>query len=893
MSRQRPEKIAKGEVLGGFRVIRTLGEGGMGTVYLAEQVRLQREVALKVLHPKLVKRNREFVGRFLREAALAAKLNHANVIQVIDAGQEEGLYFLAMEKVEGWSVHHLLKEGGALPEAVALEIARQTALALEAARAVQLIHRDIKPDNLILTREGVVKVADFGLAKNTAAASNLTRAGILMGTPAYLSPEQVQGGEADHRSDLYALGISLYEMAIGSKPFRAETVMALLMKHVMDPLPDPREVNPTLSDAFMDLLHACTAKDPARRFPTARALIQAIETQTPGQDGRKILSAFLLLRFPEDAAMERPSERLRARRLLDEAKLRIKEKDFEEAAGLLRGEGRAAGRAAPKPGDPATAPTGTLEIGGANAGVSGGAPPRRDPFEAVRRALSRSDAAGAKKALFEARRAVAGASVRDEDKALEQEVRYLEFLDKGRSFQKACKWEEGEVAFSRARALFDRKEARVGLARMRFQIWWNRSREAREAGDVKKEWKYLREAEGVLAEEGLALERSFRERFEAVEKAQTRRRDFHALVKEGKGFETAADWSRARESYRKALDLADGEGEKSALAQRLAYVGKREDRHLDDLLSRVEACASAGEMARAREVLEAYVSVRKADPAARQLQEQIAGLPDGARPRKRMSGHWTVVEWSRDGSRMVLVPAGRFPRGSGNGQQDEGPPAEVVLGGFLVDVTPVTNARYGNFLAWLEENPFPHRYCHPLEPPGKDHTPAFWNEEPWNRPGHPVVGIDWFDAWAYAHWAGKTLPTEAQWEKAARGPTPRSYPWGEASVEVSRCLCFDVGAGSTAPPSDRPKGASPYGVLDMAGNVLEWCLDYYDAAFYTRPRSRQKDPWNAEAAPRRSLRGGSWVSVAKCCRTTFRDADHPTRRNQSIGMRCVVPVVGS
>ncbi|MHC4779288.1 MAG: serine/threonine-protein kinase, partial [Planctomycetota bacterium] len=153
----------------------------MGTVYLAHQVRLQRNIALKVLHSRLLRKNREFIGRFLREAALAAKLNHPNVIQVIDAGEENGTYFMAMEQVEGKSVLDLLKAGGGFPETVAVEVARQTAQALDAAHRCQLIHRDIKPDNLILTMEGVVKVADFGLAKNTGAASNLTRAGILMG----------------------------------------------------------------------------------------------------------------------------------------------------------------------------------------------------------------------------------------------------------------------------------------------------------------------------------------------------------------------------------------------------------------------------------------------------------------------------------------------------------------------------------------------------------------------------------------------------------------------------------------------------------------------------------------------------------------------------------------
>ncbi|MHC5037033.1 MAG: bifunctional serine/threonine-protein kinase/formylglycine-generating enzyme family protein [Planctomycetota bacterium] len=925
--------VKEGDEIAGFRVIRKIGEGGMGTVYLATQIRLQREIALKILHPRLVRKNQEFVGRFLREAALAAKLNHPNVIQVIDAGEAENRHFMAMEKVEGKSVIELLDAGGAFPETVALEIARQTAKALEAARQHQLIHRDIKPDNLILTREGVVKVADFGLAKNLGASTHLTRAGILMGTPAYISPEQVQGAQADHRSDIYALGITMYEMTVGEKPFRAESIMALLMKHVVDPIPDPRTINPTLSGAFVQVLKAMTAKNPEDRILTATDLVKRIEALPLPPDGRKLLAAFFGRRFPAGTPSEAsPSG---TRRLLEEAKKRGEEKEFDAALALL------------KKGSLATNDPGlrkafeeealrtvvakkehqrdarkSLEDASAMADQGNWAKAREafqdigknfpdtmaaqeaaarlesikarstleDRYAAVRQALALSNVEGAKKALAQARKnPLSQKDSKAVEVGLEKEIQYLESLDRGRAMQAQGKWEEGERAFAKARSLFDRKEARVGIARMRFKAQWERATEARQQGDLKKELKHLNRARAALEAEGLRFERGFKERMAEVGDLLSNRQRLKTLLKEGKAFETAANWSRARVSYRTALDIAQEKEQKGTLSRRLAYVARREDLFLDHLLERVKRNMDVGENRRAREILHAYLTIRKVDPTARQLLETLMAIPDKARWKEGSGESRIRVAWLPDGAPMVLVPSGPFFRGSEAGEKDEKPEAQIHLHPFFIDMEPVTNERYGRFLAWMEKSRHPHRFCHANEPPEKNHTPGHWQEERWNAPNLPVVGVDWYDAYAYASWAGKSLPTEAQWEKAARGTSRRTFPWGETAPSAKRCSFFDVGMGRTSPAAERTAGASPYGVLDMAGNVLEWCVDFYHPQFYETPASQEPNPVNLEERPKRSLRGGSWISVAKCCRTTFRDGDFPTRRNNYIGFRCLTP----
>jgi len=935
MSPESPQELAEGTELAGFQVVRKIGEGGMGKVYLARQVALQREVALKVLHPRLVRKNQEFIKRFLREASLAAKVNHPNVVQVIDAGEEGGIFFLAMENVAGRSVLDLLKAGGAFPETVALEIARQAALALEAAHQRQLIHRDVKPDNFILTPDGVLKVADFGLAKHTNASSNLTRAGILMGTPAYISPEQVQGAGADHRSDLYSLGITLFEMAVGVKPFRAESVMALLMKHVMDPVPDPRDANPTLSGAFIQVLRKMTAKDPSQRYRDATEAIKAIEAMPLPPDGRKLLSAFLRRRFPDGLVPDVDTgEKGWARKAMEEAKQLGQQKDFQSAISLLK-KGKATSRD-PKllevfqektektseserhyrdkarraldeaektwgsgdtekaieafrsvcreyPGsDAARQATVRLEMAEARC-------TREKRYAGVSKALAGSDPAAAKKALKDARSASpSGKESFEMEEGFEKEIRYFEHLERGRELQARGRWEQGEEAFAKARALFDRKEARVGIARMRANQLWARAVEARTEGDLKKENKFLNQAKGALDVEGLQMEKAIRDRMAETGGRLEDRKRLKRLLKNGKGFESACNWSRARLAYRQSMDLAQAEGEKKPLSRRLAYVARREDLHLDRLLARAKATAEDGDNRRACAMLDTYLRVRKVDPTARQMRDLLGRIPDGARLLPVDTPEKIEVEWLADGAVMVLVPGGPFFRGSKGFEKDEEPASQVGLTPYFIEKTPVTNAQYLRFHDWVRKAPNPHRYCHPLEPPDKDHTPLHWGEERWNSPQLPVVGVDWFDAFAFASWAGKRLPFEAQWEKAARGESKRTYPWGDTPPNSTRCSFFDAGLGGTTPPSDRPGGASPYGILDMAGNVMEWCFDFFAPDFYRSVASKEPDPVNLEETPKKVLRGGSWISVAKCCRASFRDADFPSRRNNYIGFRCTV-----
>ncbi|HYF50467.1 MAG TPA: protein kinase [Planctomycetota bacterium] len=252
-----------------FELLAKLGEGGMGAVYKARQVSLDRVVALKVLAKKLAG-NQSFVTRFLREARATAKLNHPNIVSGIAVGSAEGYHYFAMEFIEGETLNKRIKTSGALPEAEVLRIGAAVASALAHAHSVGIIHRDVKPDNIMMMSDGTPKLADLGLAKGNESEedASLTQAGTALGTPHYIAPEQAAGEpDVDGRADTYALGCTLYHMATGQTPFQAPTTAVLMMKHMTEKMVHPQSIKPQLSDGFCQILSRMIARDKADRYP--------------------------------------------------------------------------------------------------------------------------------------------------------------------------------------------------------------------------------------------------------------------------------------------------------------------------------------------------------------------------------------------------------------------------------------------------------------------------------------------------------------------------------------------------------------------------------------------------------------------------------------------------
>jgi len=254
------------ELLGDFRLIGKLGEGGMGAVYEGIQQKLNRKVAVKVLAQRL-SRDTVFLERFKREARAAASINHPNVIQVYDIGEDEGIKWYAMEYVHGENVGDRIKRAGKIPVGEALAIVTCVAEALKEAKAQGVVHRDIKPDNILITTKGQVKLADLGLAKLLDEDSAMTLTGTGMGSPHFMAPEQAQdAGQVDHRADIYALGITLLTMVTGKRPYSATSPYVLARAHAEEPLPSGEELGTALPVELEQLIRKMAAKNPEDRY---------------------------------------------------------------------------------------------------------------------------------------------------------------------------------------------------------------------------------------------------------------------------------------------------------------------------------------------------------------------------------------------------------------------------------------------------------------------------------------------------------------------------------------------------------------------------------------------------------------------------------------------------
>jgi eukaryotic-like serine/threonine-protein kinase len=266
-----------GRKLGDFHLLRRLGRGAMAEVYLAEQERLKRRVAVKILRPELAG-DRTYLHRFELEAQAAASLVHANIVQIYEVGCVDGLHYIAQEYVQGQNLGDYIARRGPPDLPHALSIMRQVAAALAKAAERGVVHRDIKPENIMFTAGGEVKVADFGLARLTreGAANDLTQIGITLGTPLYMSPEQVEGKPLDPRSDIYSFGVTCYHMLSGAPPFSGETALGVAVQHLKS-RPQPLEaIRPDLPPALCRIVHQMLAKDPAQRFATGRELLREL-----------------------------------------------------------------------------------------------------------------------------------------------------------------------------------------------------------------------------------------------------------------------------------------------------------------------------------------------------------------------------------------------------------------------------------------------------------------------------------------------------------------------------------------------------------------------------------------------------------------------------------------
>src|SRR5437868_8968623 len=252
-----------------------VGTGGMSTVFRARDVQLDRRVALKILHEHYAA-DPEYLERFRREARAVARLSHPNIVTVIDRGDDDGRQFIVFEYIEGENVKELVQRTGRLPVRGALELALAVADGLAFAHEHGLVHRDVKPQNVLVSREGEVKVTDFGIARSLHVDQGVTQTGTVLGTGEYLAPEQASGKPVSPATDVYSLGVVLWELLAGEVPFKGDNFVAVALRHVNEPVPHLRDVRPDVSPRLAAAVERALAKDPASRFPSMGALAKEL-----------------------------------------------------------------------------------------------------------------------------------------------------------------------------------------------------------------------------------------------------------------------------------------------------------------------------------------------------------------------------------------------------------------------------------------------------------------------------------------------------------------------------------------------------------------------------------------------------------------------------------------
>jgi formylglycine-generating enzyme required for sulfatase activity len=529
-------------------------------------------------------------------------------------------------------------------------------------------------------------------------------------------------------------------------------------------------------------------------------------------------------------------------------------------------------------------------------------------------------------------------------RAVEVEIEFLTRMQAGDGYLKANDTEKAIGEYQRALAAVPgRQEARQAIANANYLALLARAEDAERAKDLVQAVDLYRKAERAAADAGVDPG-PVRERIAATEKRRLAEKDIEigrqAKVEQGDRAAKAGNWPAAYAAYVEARKLGTYPDLEEKIAAAKARLGAGEEekayRELDAKLAKTKKAAEKVELCRGFldlypdgtfsqtvvELLERYKQEGKVleEPAAAAVAKDA--LRRGDREREWIS--------TRDGAVMVQIPAGKVRRGTTAEQAkalgerwkvktaifaDELPARDIAVDAFYMDVYEVTNADYALFLASIAaDREKPHRFCHPEEPKEKDHTPKYWTDERWARPDLPVVGVDWWDAYAYAHWAGKRLPTEAEWERAARGDDARVFPWGDAEEpffansaeawvghpfndrDAWRKEFFDrepyKEKGLTVTGLAFPGDRSPFGVMAMGGNVREWCEDVY--APDGNAKSDDKNPLQEKPVPlgktkevHRVVRGGSWNDCLLHLRAGSRIFHQkPDVRSFYVGFRC-------
>jgi serine/threonine-protein kinase len=769
-----------------FRIVKKLGAGGMGSVFLAEQITLgNRRVALKVLNRKWLD-DPDFLSRFRNEAISTARIHHPNVVTIYESGQaDDGSPYIAMEYLEGEPLGEALKNRGALPVGECAEILQQAARGLNAAHKLGIIHRDLKPDNLFLTRgdegELIVKVVDFGIAKLRESAHTMT--GMVLGTPPYMSFEQASGmrsEELDARSDIYSLGVVVYRMVTGRVPFTSDTPVGYLRKHLMEPPPPFRAVAPGLSvPAQVEaVVMKALAKDRdqrygsvldfAREFARAATAAASAEPPKPLATTRKVEPP-----IPDVGAVREPPLHPPGAPLppVEPPKPLAKTRTVEPAipdVGAVREPPLHA------PGVP----------------VLPAAPTAPAPDVGARRRLAPTEA------------------------------------------------EPGPTPKKPSRAAIAGVIAAVAVMIVAALVWVYWPKLAQPPKSLQEETTVPTKVQTPVPAPSVSNP--------PTSSPSVQRSPAQIVVQTSPNAQVYLDDTFKGQVGRKGRLVID-DPKPGDHALRVSLAGKK------DYEQRVTV--AAGQVA--------TITATLADV------EQPAPAAPVEAPRRAVTAPvaLTVRENPTDGLKYVWIPPGTFMMGCSPGDSecydDEKPAHQVTITrGFWIGQTPVTVGAYKRF----------------AEATGRQMPPAPNFNNGWANENMPIVNVTWSDAQAYCGWMGGRLPTEAEWEYAARGGNTEAR-YGP----IDEVAWYSNNSGGQT-HDVKQKRANGFGLYDMLGNVLQWVNDWFDQNYYQS--SPSQDPQGPTSGQYRVLRGGSWIDYPRVVRVSDRGRLNPAVRGLDVGLRC-------
>jgi len=923
-----------------YEIIEKVAQGGMGVIYKARQKGLDRIVALKVLLGGDAA-SEEMIKRFVLEAKSIAKLRHPNIVPIHEVGVFEGKHFFTMDFIHGKSLRALMNEQGRIPLPVALDMIKKVAYAIDYAHGRGVVHRDIKPENILLDETGEPVITDFGLAKDVELDPNLTRAGIVMGTPAYMAPEQAHGirDKIDARTDVYSIGAVLYEMLTGRPTyiFRGQIGLQTLLKTIEREITPPRRFNPSIPKEVETIIMKALEKEPERRYQSARELAEDIERYLRGEPILAQPPSFFYKswkRFKKYWYVNVPIliaavivvgvvAFVVSRQMEEEAKRRARINAALKKAEQLIQKG---------------------DLKGAREQIAFvlGDEPQNLRARELRIEVERAERELARKRAEEARLARAKAAIKQADDLVREaedkittgkewdgimllydaKGRYEAALSEVRDLEEAKK-KKFEVCMRLGDLFYKRRDFGTALLMyedaLRTGVDNEKAESAKERTATAREG--LRAFEELLAQAERAFaqgnyqqairnyQEALKPRFEPLLKPQERRKleenlkkaRYQMHLERAEELLRAGNLDEAEQQYKQADAVIAGT---RRVKERLMLIKYRR------ILSRGKELEKSG---RYKEALAAYAEAAKVAPDP----EQIATIQERCRQqafnrfakqakdafnRRDFKTAFAAAKealslqhdpeiknilqeslWATQcPSDMVFILSGTYEVGS-YVRDDRNPYRRVKLKFFYIDRYEVTNAQFYKFvkaggyeqMKWWDTQALPSlpRFVDTTGKPG----PATWKDgKP--LPGTeklPVTGVCWYEARAFARWAGKRLPTEEEWEVAAsydaNTNTRRLYPWGDK---------WDPNAGNflSAKPvavGTRSRDQSPAGCFDMGGNAFEWTDSPYPSP--TDPRYRV-------------VKGGSFglttETLMRFARNTKRKCPNPLYRSPNMGFRC-------